>query len=245
MCQSWLVCYSFYYRWIADGILAPGSDCERLEQISDISSLEDSADENGKDLSPLCIPLKRKRPSFEEGNANGRDTLLEPSSKATKLFDNDAAGASVKLAVNISSDISAVDRGLQVMADRTGSPSSGEQPTEPQALPKQKRKKGKRKGKRTPNGGPADTENTGSGAESNAEHCENPEAIYSNEEDPQTENVAEGVDVEDPIKMEERKHIHVPLLWKIVTCGSTVVEKKSAMDSLSAIEKCFARLRDK
>lgn len=25
----------------------------------------------------------------------------------------------------------------------------------------------------------------------------------------------------------------------------TVVEKKSAMDSLSAIEKCFARLRDK
>lgn len=27
--------------------------------------------------------------------------------------------------------------------------------------------------------------------------------------------------------------------------GSTVVEKKSAMDSLGAIEKCFARLRDK
>ncbi len=27
--------------------------------------------------------------------------------------------------------------------------------------------------------------------------------------------------------------------------NETVVEKRSAMDSLSAIEKCFARLRDK
>ena len=162
-----------------------------------------------------------------------------------KLFDNDAAGASVKLAVDVSSDISAVNRGPQVIADAAVSPSSGEQATEPQALPKQKRKKGKRKGKRTPNDGPADTENAGSGADSNAEHGENPEAIYSNEEDAQTENVAEGVEAEDPIKMEERKHIHDPFQWKIVTCGSTVVEKKSAMDSLSAIEKCFARLRDK
>ena len=193
----------------------------------------------------MSIPLKRKRSSFEEDGANARDTPLEPSPKAMKLLDNEAAGASVTLAVDVSSDNSAVDRGLQVMADMAVSPSSGEQPAEPQALPKQKRKKGKRKGKRTANGGPADTENADSGAESNAEHCENPEATYSNEEDAQTENVAEGVEAEDPVKMEEREHIHDPVQWKDVTCASTVVEKKSAMDSLSAIEKCFARLRDK
>ena len=208
MRESWSVCYSFYSRRIADGILGPGSDCERLEQTSDISSLEDSADEKGKGLSPLPIPLKRKRSSFEEDSANGRDTLLEPSSKATKLFDNDAAGVSAKLAVDVSSENSTVDRVLQVIADRAVSPSSVEQPTEPQALPKQKRKKGKRKGKRTPNDGPVDTENAASGVESNAEHGENPEAIDSNEEDAQTENVAEGLDAEDPVKMEERKHIH-------------------------------------
>ena len=193
----------------------------------------------------MSIPLKRKRSSFEENSVNARDTLLEPSPKAVKLLDNEAAGASVTLAVNVSSGNSAVDRGLQAMADRAVSPSCGEQPTEPQALPKQKRKKGKRKGKRTPNDGPADTENAGSGAESNAEDGENPQAIDSNEEDAQTENIAEGVEAEDPIKMEERKHIHDLLQWRIVTCGSTVVEKKSAMDALSAIEKCFARLRDK
>ena len=158
----------------------------------------------------MSISLKRKRSSFEEDSANARDTLLEPSPKALKLFDNDAAGASIVLAVDVSSDISAVDRGLQVMAGRAASPSSGEQPTEPRALPKQKRKKGKRKGKRIPNDGPADTENAGSGAESNAEQGEIPEAIYSNEEDAQTENVAEGIEAEDPIKMEERKHIHDP-----------------------------------
>ena len=196
-------------------------------------------------MSPLSVPLKRKRSSFEEDSANGRDTLQEPSPKAMKLFENDATGTSVKVAVEVSSDISAVNRGLQVIADAAVSPSSGEHLREHQAPPKQKRKKGKRKGKRTPNGGPADTENAGSGAESNAEHGENLEAIYSNEEDAQTENVAEGVEAENPIKMEERKHIRDPFQWKIVTCGSTVVEKKSAMDSLSAIEKCFAKLRDK
>ena len=162
----------------------------------------------------MSIPLKRKRSSFEEDGTIARDTLPEPSPKAMKLLNNDAAGASVTLAVDVSSDTSGVDRGLQVMADRAVSPSSGEQPAEPQAPPKQKRKKGKRKGKRTPNDGAADTENAGSGAESNAEHGENPEAIYSNEEDAQTENVAEGVEAEDPIKMEERKHIHVPFQWK-------------------------------
>ena len=190
----------------------------------------------------MSISRKRKRSSLEEDGANARDTLLEPSPKTMKLLDNEAAGPSVTLAVDASSDNSAVDRGLQTLADSALSPSSGEQPTEPQALPKQKRKKGKRKGKRTPNEGPADTENPGSGAEGNGE---NPEAIYSNEEDAHTENVAEGVEAEDPIKMEERKHIHDPFQWKIVTRDSTVVEKKSAMDSLSAIEKCFARLRDK
>ena len=193
----------------------------------------------------MSISLKRKRSSLEEDGANARDTLLEPSPKSMKLLDNEAAGASVTLAIDASSDNSAVDRGLQTLADSALSPSSVEQPTEPQALPKQKRKKGKRKGKRIPNEGRADTENAGSGAESNAEHGENPEAIYSNEEDAHTENVAEGVEAEDPIKMEERKHIHDPFQWKIVTRDSLVVEKKSAMDSLSAIEKCFARLRDK
>ena len=200
---------------MADGVLGPGSDGERLEQTSDISSLEDSAEESGKESSPLYIPIKRKRSSFEEDSANDQDTMRQRSPKVTKLFENDAPEASVKLGVVVPSDVSAVNRDLQTTANGPMSPSNGEQPTEPPALPKQKYKKGKRKGKRSPNDEPANAENAGSGAESPAEHVGNAEAMYSNEEDGQMEIMAEGVEAEDPIKMEERKHNHDLFRWKI------------------------------
>ena len=134
--------------------------------------------------------------------------MREPSPKTMKLFGNDAADASVKLNVAIPSDVSAVGRGMQAIAEVAMSSSNGAQPTEPQALPKQKHKKGKRRGKKTPNDEPANTENAGSGAESTAEHGGNAEAVYSNEEEAQIENMVEEVEAENPIKMEERKCIH-------------------------------------
>ena len=158
--------------------------------------------------------MKRKRSSFEEDGVNGRGNLLEPSPKAMKLFGNDAAEVSVNLAVDFSRDISAVDRGLQVTADAAVSPSNREQPPESQALPKHKRKKGKRKGKGTPNNESANAENAGSGAESISEHGKNAEAMYSYEEDAQTENIAEGIEAEDPVKMEERKRLDNPFQRK-------------------------------
>ena len=189
--------------------------------------------------------MKRKRSSFEENSANDQDAMHEPSPKATKLYEDNATNPPIKLDVEIRSGISAVDRDLQIIADAAMSASNGEQPMKPQALSKPKHKRGKRKGKRTPNDEPANAENAGSGLESTAEHGGSAEAIYSNEEDAQTENMAEGVEAENPIKMEERKCAHDPAQWKILIHVSTVVEKKTAMDSLSFIEKCFARLRDK
>lgn len=193
---------------MADSILGPGSDCERLEQISDISSLEDSNEENGKSLSPLSIPMKRKRSSFEDDSASDQNTMHEPPPKTMKLCDNDAREASLTLDVAVSSDVATVERGLQVLADVAMSPGKRAQPTEPQSLPKQKHKKGKRRGKRIPNDEPANVENAGSGAESTAEHGGNAEAVYSNEEDAQIENMVEEVEAENPIKIEERKCIH-------------------------------------
>ncbi|CAF9937790.1 MAG: hypothetical protein ALECFALPRED_007392 [Alectoria fallacina] len=213
---------------IADRASGPGSEGERLEQTSDISSLEDSGEESGKALSPSrSIPTKRKRSSFEEDSASDQDTMREPSTKAMKLFDNIAAEASADLDAEIPSHVPAADIDLRVIADTAMSPSNQDQPRKPQTLPKQKHKKGKRKGKRTPNDESTNPETAGSGAESTVEHGGNAEAMDSNEEEAQIENMAEGVEPENPVKMEE------------------LVEKKSAMDSLSAIEKCFARLRDK
>ena len=158
--------------------------------------------------------MKRKRSSFEENGANDQDPMHEPSPKATKLFGDNTAEASIKLDVEVPSGISAVDRDLQIIADATMSASNGEQSMKPQALSKPKHKRGKRKGKRTPNDESANAENAGSGLESTAEHGGSAEAIYSNEEDAQTENIAEGVEAENPIKMEERKCAHDPVKWK-------------------------------
>ncbi|KAF6236549.1 hypothetical protein HO173_005330 [Letharia columbiana] len=217
-------------RVLSEKLASPGpkSKGERLEQTSDISSLEDSGEESGKDLSlTLSTPMKRKRSSFEQDSASDQDSMPEPSKKAIKLFDNNAAEASAKSGAEIAADVPAANSDLQVIAHSAMSPSNEEQPRKPQALPKQKHKKGKRKGKRTLNDEPANAEHAGSGAESTVEHGGNAEAMYSNEEDAPMENMAEGVEAGNLLKMEE------------------LVEKKSAMDSLSAIERCFAKLRDK
>ena len=192
----------------ADRCLGPGSEGEKVEQISDISSLEDSGEESGKDSSPLPIPSKRKRSNFEEDSAKDRHIMREPSPKAIKLNDNSTAEPSAKFDTRIPTDVSAVNCDLQVLAVSATSPSNEEQPMKSQSLPRQKQRKGKRKSKRVPNDEPANAGNAGSGAESTAELGRSAEAMYSNEEDAQTENMAEGVEAENPIKMEERKRIH-------------------------------------
>lgn len=200
---------------IADYTSGPGSEGERHEQTSDISSLEDSGEESGKDSSPtLSMPMKRKRSVFEEDSASDQDTMREHSTKATKLFDNDAAEASAKLDTEIAADVPALECDLQVIVDTAITPSNEEQPRKPQALTKQKHKKGKRKGKKTPNDESVNAENAGSGAESTVEHGGNAETMYSNEEDAQMENMAEGVEVENPVKMEECKRIHDRFRWE-------------------------------
>ena len=199
----------------ADRASGLGPEGERLEQTSGISSLEDSGEESGKDFSPTSpLPMKRKRSSFEEDSASDQDTMCEPSAKAMKLFDSNPAEASAKLDTEIPPDIPVVDCDLSVTADTAVSPSNEEQPRKPQALPKQKHKKGKRKGKRTSNDEPANAENAGSGVESTVDHGGNAEAMYSNEEDAQMENMAEGVEAENPVKLEERKRIRDWFRWK-------------------------------
>lgn len=231
---------------MADRASGLGSKGERLEQTSDTSSLEDSGGESDKALAPtLPIPMKRKRSRFEEDSASDHDTIREPSTKAMKLFDNNAAEVSANLDAGIASDLPSVNCDLQVIADTAISPSNEDQPRKPRALPKQKHNKGKRKGRRTRNGEPTTAENAASGAENTVEHHENAEVTYSNEEDTHMGNMARGIEAETPVKTEECKRIHDRFRWKRLTHYHTVVEKKSAMDSLSAIEKCFARLRDK
>lgn len=194
---------------MADRAAGTRPEGERLGQTSDTSSLVDSDEESGKDLSPvLSISMKRKRSSFEEDSASDRDTLREPSTKAMKLFDSNSAEAPVKLITEVASDVPAVDFDMQINANGAMSPSNKEQPRKRQAQPKQKHKKGKRKSKRTSTDEAATADNAASGAESTVEHGGHSEVVYSNEEDAQVENMAEGVEAENPGKIEERKRVH-------------------------------------
>ena len=193
---------------MADRCLGPGSEAEKLEQTSDISSLEDSGEESGKDSSPLSIPSsKRKRSSFEEDSAKDGDVMREPSPKAMKFTDDGTAEPSAKTDIRIPTDVSAANSDLPVLADPATSPSNEEQRTKSQSLPRLKHRKGKRKSKRVSNDEVTNTGNAGSGAESTAELGRSAEAMYSNEEDAQTETM---VEAENSIKMEERKRIHDP-----------------------------------
>ena len=187
----------------------PGSEVERHEQTSDISSIEDSGEESGKNLSPSSSNLvKRKRSNFEEDSASEQDVMQEPSAKAMKLFDGDTAEVSAKLGPLIQPVAPAEDYDMQVVADVALSPSIEKQLRKPQAPTKQKHQKGKRKGKKTPDHETGNTQNAPMGTENAVEHGGNAEAMYSNEEDAQMENMAEGVEVENPVKMEERKRVH-------------------------------------
>ena len=200
---------------VADRASDLGSEGERLAQTSDISSLEDSSEESGKGLSPTSSTLmKRKRENFVEDRASDQDTRREPSTKTMKLSDSNAEEASAKLDTDVVSDDRAANQNLQVIADSAMSPRKEEQSWKPQALRKQKYKKGKRKGKRSPNDESANAENVGSGVEINIEHGGNAEVMDSNEEDAQIENMAEAVEAEDPAKMEERRRIHEPFWSK-------------------------------
>ena len=131
----------------------------------------------------------------------------EFSPKTVKLFDDNAAEASVHLDADTPSEVPVADRKTHAVAEAAFSTRNEEQPAKPQNLPRQKHKRGKRKGKRVPNDQSATAENVGSGVESINEHVGNGEVMNSNEEDAQTEHMVEGVEAEKPIKMEERKCI--------------------------------------
>ena len=187
----------------------PGSEAERHEQTSDISSIEDSGEESGKHLSPSSSSLvKRKRSNFEEDSASEPDVIREPSAKAMKLFDGDTAEVSAKLGPMTQPVAPAEDYDMQVNANAALSPGNEKQSRKTQAPTKQKHQKGKRKGKKTPDHEIGNTQNAPIGTDNAVEHGGNVEAMYSNEEDAQMENMVEGVEVENPVKMEERERVH-------------------------------------
>ena len=76
---------------------------------------------------------------------------------------------------------------------------------------------------------------------------ENGEGTVSNEDDVDMDEAGdpEGVDAENLAKTEENRESLSESVGEAPTHNSSVIKKRTAMESLNAIENCFATLRDK
>ncbi|KAK4696402.1 hypothetical protein P7C71_g1509, partial [Lecanoromycetidae sp. Uapishka_2] len=207
------------------------TDPEKLERSSDISSLADSGEDDRHFMSGTSVsPKKRKRSTFEDGSSSSPEPEADSYHKAKELFKDTPAGSPLTLEEDASQAASADDEGHVPTASANAFPSDESAQREPlrPAPAKQKYKKGKRKGKRVVDEDPSISDHRSFGPANVIEHVRSDEAMSSNGEDAEVDEERDVPEVENVVKTEE---------------GS--VQKKTALDFLNSIEKCYATFRDK
>lgn len=237
----------------------------RIDQTSEISSLEDS----GEDMERLAsqsnmTPRKRKRGSPRSDSRSEDEktgTVLtgkiqSPSSHALLHSDLTDKDSTLRAFYADNDMISGIGKGDYT---EIGVETASLQDLSPS---KSKSKKGKRKGKKTKDEDPDHTNITIAYADSQVEHFDRMEHLDSNGEDAEMEDMGDGAEADVIARTEEGRECipthddHFRIGSVLVPCWSgwydllltnsfVVMKKKSAMDSLGAIEKCFATLRDK
>lgn len=183
----------------ADVPLDSHSEVDRMEQTSEISSLADSGEENGKALSlPPSSPRKRKRSSLEQDSTSDQDFVAESSMKGTKMFRNISAGTLVETA----SPSESADEEQELVVDPTTLLEIRSQKSPRSASPKQKYKKGKRKGRKVRNEESA-TMDENPVTDSPTRDEEQHELSYSNEEEVENGEVGDIAEADNGVKTEE------------------------------------------
>ncbi len=228
----------------------------RVDQTSDISSLQDSSEENERSVLPSNMSRKRKRKSLPSNNlSEDENTALgsmgksrSPLSQAplhSKSANKELKNETFLADKNPNSDTEKAAY-IEIVAEATSSQ---------YLLPsKSKNKNGKRKAKKTKDENPEHPSVAIAYADSQAEHFDSIEQVNSNGEDGEMEDIGESAEADVAARTEEgREEIlayntlppYIFYVERRLTNPFTVMKKKYAMDSLSAIEKCFATLRDK
>ena len=192
---------------VANDLLEPDSEGDRPLQTSDISSLEDSSEENGNAV-PITpsSPRKRKRSSIEDDSLIRQELLEGPSSKAAKTFGSPSTGYPATLDDRISHPVQVEEVDQEDIDDTVVFPNNDLESKKAQqsTIPKQKYKKGRRKGKKPIGEELMAVDIRGSGAGSPGGLGEDIEAMYSNGEDAEMEDLGEGPEeTENPMKNEE------------------------------------------
>jgi len=174
-----------------------------MERTSEISSLADSGDENGKRLSASpSTARKRKRSSFEQDSASDQDILVAHSVKFTKTFRNTSAGALVE---NTSAGGSAEEDDHEMVVDVVAlsmDQNQLQESPEP-ALPQQRYRKGKREGRKIRDDELENKDNRLLSAGVPGKQEENQEAVYSDEEDCENDDTGDVPGADNAAKNEE------------------------------------------
>ena len=229
----------------------------RLEQTSEISSLEDSSEEiEGSAPSFNSSSRKRKRKSPQSNSLTEDERAEMVSMKKTQsplsqghLHSNVADKGPKAEKLLAEDDLnSGTDKRKYTEFEAEVASSQNPSPS------KSKSKKGKRKAKKTKDEDVDHSNLAISYTDNQVEHFDNIEQVDSNGEDVEMEDIGDGPEADMAARTEEGRECF-PIYesrsptWFLVGQKSTnvfvVVKKRSAMESLSAIEKCFATLRDK
>ncbi|MCJ1263141.1 hypothetical protein MMC22_003011 [Lobaria immixta] len=200
---------------------------DRIDQLSEITSLADSGEENEKAATSLSSSSrKRKRSSLDSLNPGELEN--KPGSEIPPTPE-EPLGHPITTH-NESPENCVVD---DHQKSRSGSriPPANDRDALSAQHPlsvKQKGKKGKRKVKKTRDDAPTTLNASGPEADTPFDIAATAEGDYSNGDDAEMEDAGEDGEVDHIARNEEG-----------------ILKKKCAMDSLSAIERCFASLRDK
>ena len=207
---------------------------DQLQPTSDISSLEGSSDDETPRLASLSPPRKRKRLSSDEGHS------IRGQSPANKNLNKSPSTGSLSPVVTPIEERSPSEEALP--ADNT---LEGEGVHAGDVASKQqKRKTGARKAKKSPARDPAQAPEAPANLEDTGLAIANGDALSSNGEDGEGDDGADA-DVENTGKSEEGGESRHPFTTDALLNVAIVLKKRSALDSLTALEKCFATLRDK
>ena len=208
---------------------------DQLLQTSDISSLEDLSEGEANNLSRTSSPRKRKRSSSGDESDSVQGTLN------IELVGKSPSNTSLSPRVSPSAERHISEEVLPAEhANDSERSRSRQAPTK-----KQNTQMGKRKGKKVVVEDESNTVPAVDRRENSDEVGGSGEALYSNGEDAEAEDAADA-DLDNASKSAEgRKYLLVVLPRQILLSVFLVLKKKSALDSLTALEKCFATLRDK
>ncbi len=178
----------------------------RMDQTSDISSLEDSSEEIERLGPPSSTSLrKRKRKSPPSGSRSGDEktgkvmigTIQSPLEHA--LLHSNSADNQPKVEAVLA------DNDLNSGIDKVEYTENGVETTSSQHLSpsKSKSKKGKRKAKRTKDEDPEQTTVTIAYVDSQVEHFHSMERLDSNGEDAEMEDIGDGAEADVAARTEE------------------------------------------